>query len=77
MLGVLVMDLVMELGWCRGSRLDGATCCPEEARGGEGLVADHAVAGLDARLWHVEVAILSLALLVDDEAGLLEENLVG
>ena len=71
------MDLVMELGWRRGGRLDCATCRPQEARGGEGLVADHAIAGLDARLRHVEVAILSLALLVDDEAGLLEENLVG
>ena len=71
------MDLVVELGWRRGGRLNCAACRPQEARGGEGLVADHAVAGLDARLWHVEVAILSLALLVDDEAGLLEENLVG
>ena len=76
-LRVLVMDLVMELGGCRGSRLDCAACCPQEARGGEGLVADQAIAGLDARLRHVEVAILSLALLVDHEAGLLEENLVG
>lgn len=74
---LVLLMMMVELGRCRGGRLDCATCRPQEASRGEGLVADHAVAGLEARLRHVEVAILFLALLVDHEAGLLEENLVG